>query len=70
VAAVGALVDSADPSAHTDKIVHFGLFLLLGALAARSWPQPRGRVVAWLGLFLLGCLTEWLQQFVPITDCP
>ena len=22
-------------------------------------------MVAWLGLFLLGCLTEWLQQFVP-----
>lgn len=60
-----ALVDNADPSVHTDKIVHVGLFLLLGALAARSWPYPRGRVFAWLGLFLLGCLTEWLQQFVP-----
>ena len=60
-----ALADSADPAAHTDKILHFGLFLLLGALAARGWPHPRGRVVAWLGLFLLGCLTEWLQQFVP-----
>lgn len=60
-----ALVDNADPSAHTDKIVHFSLFLLLGVLAARSWPHQRGRYTAWLGLFLLGCLTEWLQQFVP-----
>ena len=60
-----ALVESADPSAHTDKIVHFGLFLMLGFLAARSWPSTAGRWRALLGLLLLGCLTEWLQQFVP-----
>lgn len=60
-----ALVETADPSAHTDKIVHFGLFLMLGFLAARSWPSKAGRYTAFLGLLLLGCLTEWLQQFVP-----
>lgn len=60
-----ALVETADPSAHTDKIVHFGLFLMLGFLAARSWPSKAGRWWTLLGLLLLGCLTEWLQQFVP-----
>lgn len=58
-------MDRMNLGAQSDKLVHFSLFLLLGALAARSWPHPRGRVLAWLGLFLLGCLTEWLQQFVP-----
>ena len=63
-----ALVDNADPLAQTDKIVHFGLFLLLGLLAARSWPHPHGCMLAWLGLCLLGGFTEWLQQFVPGRD--
>lgn len=58
-------MDRMDLGSQSDKLVHFSLFLLLGALAARSWPHTRGRVVAWLGLFLLGCLTEWLQQYVP-----
>jgi VanZ family protein len=58
-------MDRMSLGAQSDKLVHFGLFLLLGALAARSWPHRAGRWSAWLGLFLLGCLTEWLQQFVP-----
>lgn len=60
-----ALVDRVDLASQSDKLVHFSLFLLLGALAARSWPHATGRWSAWLGLFLLGCLTEWLQQYVP-----
>ena len=60
----GAMVRM-DLGSQSDKLVHFSLFLLLGALAARSWPHATGRWSAWLGLFLLGCLTEWLQQYVP-----
>ena len=58
-------MDRMDLGSQSDKLVHFSLFLLLGALAARSWPHATGRWSAWLGLFLLGCLTEWLQQYVP-----
>lgn len=58
-------MDRMDLGSQSDKLVHFSLFLLLGTLAARSWPHATGRWSAWLGLFLLGCLTEWLQQYVP-----
>lgn len=58
-------MDRMNLGAQSDKLVHFGLFLLLGALAARSWPHTAGRWTAWVGLLLLGMLTEWLQQFVP-----
>ena len=58
-------MDRMDLGSQSDKLVHFSLFLLLGALAPRSWPHATGRWSAWLGLFLLGCLTEWLQQYVP-----
>jgi hypothetical protein len=36
-----------------------------GVGGAQLAPSGRGAWSAWLGLFLLGCLTEWLQQFVP-----
>lgn len=58
-------MDRMDLGSQSDKLVHFSLFLLLGALAARSWPHAAGRRWAWLGLLVLGCLTEWLQQYVP-----
>lgn len=58
-------MDRLDMGSQSDKLVHVSLFLLLGALAARSWPHATGRWSAWLGLFLLGCLIEWLQQYVP-----
>jgi VanZ family protein len=58
-------MDRMDLGSQSDKLVHFSLFLLLGTLAARSWPHAAGRRWAWLGLLVLGCLTEWLQQYVP-----
>ena len=62
---MAAAIDSLDPSAHSDKLVHGCLFAVLGALAARSWSQPNQRWRTLAALLLLGVLTEVLQSFIP-----
>ena len=60
----GAL-DAADATAYSDKLVHGGLFAVLGALAARSWLQPGQRWRVAVALLLLGAITEALQAVIP-----
>ena len=54
-----------------DKLVHWGLFLILGLFLA--WGKGRnGSSVSWLLFFLIGvgygALDEWHQGFVPGRD--
>ena len=59
----------------TDKVVHFGMYAILGFLAMRaSWPASATATAArsWRRLFvvmgcvsLFGALDEWHQQFIP-----
>lgn len=54
--------------AGADKLVHFSLYAVLGALVARALAAPRARrglVLAAAQLMLFGALDEWHQQFVP-----
>ena len=62
---MASAIDQLDATAQSDKLVHASLFVVLGALAARSWPQPRQRWRALAGLLLLGVLTEALQSLIP-----
>lgn len=60
-----AALDAADATAYSDKLVHAGLFAVLGGLAARSWLQPAQRWWVVVALLLLGAQTEVLQAFIP-----
>ena len=52
---------SAAPFPHFDKVAHFGVFAVLGALLARAYPSMRLlRVIALLALY--GALIELLQH--------
>jgi VanZ family protein len=51
--------------AHADKLVHAGMFAVLGGLATSAWREPRWRVRWWWALLALGVLTEVLQAWVP-----
>lgn len=62
---MASAIDQLDATAQSDKLVHASLFVVLGALAARSWPQPHQRWRALAGLLLLGVLTEALQSLIP-----
>ncbi len=62
---LAAALDAADASAHADKLVHAGLFTMLGFLAARAWLQPGQRSSVVVVLLLLGAATEVLQGFIP-----
>lgn len=48
-----------------DKIAHASAFALVGSLAAIAWPGRRAAVLSFLGLVLLGALTELAQMIVP-----
>ena len=51
-----------------DKLLHFGVYGVLGALLAWGWRRARRRPAAsWLiaGGILLGAVDEWQQRFVP-----
>lgn len=60
-----AALDAADFTSQSDKLIHAGLFGLLGWLGARSWVQLRQRWGLVAGLLLLGVLTEVLQSMIP-----
>lgn len=62
---MAAVLDAADATAYSDKLVHASLFAVLGGLGVRAWlsQRQRWRVVA--GLLLLGVLTEVLQSLIP-----
>lgn len=62
---MASVLDAADATVHSDKLVHATLFALLGWLAARSWLDKRQRWWALVGLLLLGVATELLQSLVP-----
>lgn len=62
---MASALDAADVTAHSDKLVHAGLFALLGWLGARSWSLPPQRWRLVVGLLLLGVLTEALQSLIP-----
>lgn len=46
-----------------DKAMHFLAFALLAALAQGAWPEATG-LTLWVGLSLLGLLTEGLQHLL------
>lgn len=62
---MAAALDAADVTMYSDKLVHAGLFGVLGFLAARSWLQHRQRAWAVGGLLVFGVFTEMLQAFIP-----
>ncbi|RID99981.1 hypothetical protein D3F03_06295 [Simplicispira hankyongi] len=62
---MATVLDAADATAYSDKLVHASLFAVLGGLAARSWQQGRQRWWAVAALLLLGALTEVLQSAIP-----
>lgn len=51
--------------AHADKLVHAGMFAVLGGLAMSAWRDRSWRVRWWWALLALGVLTEGLQAWVP-----
>lgn len=59
------MLDQSNVTAHSDKWVHFGLFALLGALAARIWWGLGVFKAVVLWLVLLGVGTECMQHFIP-----
>lgn len=58
-------LDESNITDHSDKWVHFALFALLGALAARIWWGLGVFKAVVLGLVLLGVGTECMQHFIP-----
>lgn len=62
---MAAILDAADASAYSDKLVHVGLFAVLAWLGVRAWLSQRQRWRMVAGLVLLGVLTEVLQSLVP-----
>lgn len=58
-------IDESNVGDHSDKVVHFTLFAVLGWLAARIWwGSPRLWPVVG-GLLALGVATEALQHLIP-----
>ncbi len=54
-----------------DKVAHFSVYAVLGALVARAiWPvrAKRRLAVAALALGLFGAIDEWHQNFIPGRD--
>jgi VanZ family protein len=61
------------PVTFLDKVAHFGLYGVLGALVARAatlsgWPR-RQLVAAWLVVIAGGVLDELHQLFMPGREC-
>ena len=61
------------PVTFLDKVAHFGLYGVLGALVARAatlsgWPRRR-LVAAWLVVIAGGVLDELHQLFMPGREC-
>lgn len=63
---------SAVPSAIPDKVVHFGVYAVLGALVVRAVAGGRRSGVTWSGVLvsiaiatLYGITDEWHQSYVP-----
>ena len=50
---------------HSDKVVHFAVYGLLGTLACRPARTWRGAAVAVLVTSAFGASDEWHQSFVP-----
>ena len=57
---------------HVDKLMHLGLYAVLGALVARALPRLAGAMptrrtllLALAGIALFGAADEWHQQWVP-----
>lgn len=50
---------------HADKLVHAGMFAVLGGLATSAWRGRLWRVRWWWTLLVLGAVTEGLQFWVP-----
>lgn len=69
VAFVGGRSDLHGPTLDLpiDKLAHFFLYGVLGALAARGWQRSGGRPGKWwliLAVWLLGAWDEWRQREV------
>lgn len=60
-----AVLYAMDASDYSDKVIHAGLFAILGWLAVRSWLAAQQRSFALGGLVLFGVLTEGLQGYIP-----
>jgi VanZ family protein len=62
---MAASLDAADVTEHADKLVHVGLFAILGIVGKHGWlrADQRRRVVVFLLGF--GVFTEALQLLVP-----
>ena len=59
------VLDDSGLTDNSDKWMHFSLFAVLGALAARIWWGQRALRAAALGLVALAVGTECVQHFIP-----
>ena len=59
------VLDDSGLTDNSDKWIHFSLFAVLGALAARIWWGQRALRAAALGLVALAVGTECVQHFIP-----
>jgi len=59
------MLDESSVTDHSDKWVHFSLFAVLGALAARIWWGHRAHSAALWWLVALAIGTECIQHFIP-----
>lgn len=59
------MLDESSVTDNSDKWVHFSLFAVLGALAARIWWGQRALNAALLWLVTLAIGTECVQHFIP-----
>ena len=53
------------PPLPNDKLLHFAAFAVLSLIAAQVAENWQQQLIAYAGLFLLGWLLEYLQQWVP-----
>lgn len=56
------------PMTYLDKVVHFGLFLILSINACYKYQNYERRTEAIIWMIFFGLMTEVIQQFIPGRD--
>jgi VanZ family protein len=60
----GSMVPQAPPVPGIDKLIHFTMYAVLGALAARA-RRTEGAVPVVVGILLFAVADEWHQRWIP-----